>query len=120
MRSGGRIPNARPSGPSRPTRRAFISPKRNSCHERVASEQSAVESRTLRPTARCPLFPVRFMRSKMLAAATWGDRPMSLTDTTQDERELIFASFEDPAMGAVAEKALREWERQVESITLGN
>ena len=24
------------------------------------------------------------------------------------------------AMGAVAEKALREWERQVESITLGN
>jgi uncharacterized membrane protein len=36
------------------------------------------------------------------------------------ERELIFASFEDHAMGAVAEKALREWERQVESITLGN
>jgi uncharacterized membrane protein len=38
----------------------------------------------------------------------------------QEERELIFASFEDVAMGAVAEKALREWERQVESITLGN
>ena len=49
-----------------------------------------------------------------------GGRPMSTTDTTQDERELIFASFEDPAMGAVAEKALREWERQVDSITLGN
>ncbi|MCC7372442.1 MAG: hypothetical protein IT306_28780 [Chloroflexi bacterium] len=40
--------------------------------------------------------------------------------TPQDERELIFASFEDAAMGAVAEKALRELERQVESITLGN
>ena len=38
----------------------------------------------------------------------------------EDERELLFASFEDAAMGAVAEKALREWERQVESITLGN
>ena len=49
-----------------------------------------------------------------------GGRPMSTTDTTHDERELIYASFEDPAMGAVAEKALREWERQVESITLGN
>jgi uncharacterized membrane protein len=45
---------------------------------------------------------------------------MSTTDTTNHERELIFASFEDPAMGAVAEKALREWERQVDSITLGN
>ena len=45
---------------------------------------------------------------------------MSTTDTTHDERELIFASFEDSAMGAVAEKALREWERQVESITIGN
>jgi uncharacterized membrane protein len=43
-----------------------------------------------------------------------------MSTTTEDERELIFASFEDPAMGAVAEKALREWERQVESITLGN
>jgi uncharacterized membrane protein len=39
---------------------------------------------------------------------------------TEQERELLFASFEDAAMGAVAEKALREWERQVESITLGN
>lgn len=38
----------------------------------------------------------------------------------EQERELLFASFEDAAMGAVAEKALREWERQVESITLGN
>ena len=45
---------------------------------------------------------------------------MSTTDTIQDERELIFATFEDSAMGAVAEKALREWERQVESIKLGN
>ncbi len=45
---------------------------------------------------------------------------MSTTDTTHAERELIFASFEDAAMGAVAEKALREWEHQVESITLGN
>jgi uncharacterized membrane protein len=42
------------------------------------------------------------------------------TTTTDDERELILALFEDAAMGAVAEKALREWERQVESITLGN
>jgi uncharacterized membrane protein len=40
--------------------------------------------------------------------------------TTDPERELIFASFEDAAMGPVAEKALREWERQVESITVGN
>lgn len=40
--------------------------------------------------------------------------------TAEIERELIFASFPDAAMGAVAEKALREWERQVESITLGN
>ena len=39
---------------------------------------------------------------------------------TESERELLFASFEDAAMGAVAEKALREWERQVDSITLGN
>jgi uncharacterized membrane protein len=38
----------------------------------------------------------------------------------EQERELLFASFEDAAMGAVAEKALREWERQVDSITLGN
>jgi uncharacterized membrane protein len=38
----------------------------------------------------------------------------------RDERELLFAAFPDAAMGAVAEKALREWERQVESITLGN
>src|SRR3954470_5739657 len=45
---------------------------------------------------------------------------MTTTDTTDDGRELIFASFEDAAMGAVADKALREWERQVESITLGN
>ncbi|MFN8635826.1 MAG: hypothetical protein U0893_18410 [Chloroflexota bacterium] len=43
-----------------------------------------------------------------------------MSTTAQDERELIFASFEDPAMGAVAEKALREWERQVASISLGN
>lgn len=49
-----------------------------------------------------------------------GGRPMTTTDMTDNERELIFASFEDAAMGAVAEKALREWERQVESITLGN
>src|SRR5689334_5693365 len=47
-----------------------------------------------------------------------GAPPMSTA--TDSERELIFASFEDAAMGAVAEKALREWERQVESITLGN
>ncbi|MGE3268651.1 MAG: hypothetical protein AB7P40_07890 [Chloroflexota bacterium] len=40
--------------------------------------------------------------------------------TPDVERELIFASFADSAMGAVAEKALREWERQVESIKLGN
>jgi len=40
--------------------------------------------------------------------------------STPDERELIFAAFGDAAMGAVAAKALREWERQVESITLGN
>jgi uncharacterized membrane protein len=39
---------------------------------------------------------------------------------TEDQRELLLASFEDAAMGAVAEKALREWERQVDSITLGN
>jgi uncharacterized membrane protein len=39
---------------------------------------------------------------------------------TEQERELLFAAFEDAAMGAVAEKALREWERQVDSITLGN
>ena len=32
-----------------------------------------------------------------------------------EERELIFASFEDAAMGAVAEKALREWDHQVDS-----
>lgn len=43
-----------------------------------------------------------------------------MSTATENERELIFASFEDAAMGAVAEKALREWERQVESITLGN
>jgi uncharacterized membrane protein len=40
--------------------------------------------------------------------------------TTDQERELIFASFEDAAIGPVAEKALREWERQVDSITVGN
>ena len=40
--------------------------------------------------------------------------------TPDVERELIFASFEDTAMGAVAEKALREWEKQVASIKLGN
>jgi uncharacterized membrane protein len=45
---------------------------------------------------------------------------MSMSVASNDERELIFATFEDPAMAAVAEKALREWERQVESITLGN
>jgi len=45
---------------------------------------------------------------------------MSATDSTYDERELIFAAFPDSAMGPVAEKALREWERQVESIRLGN
>ena len=45
---------------------------------------------------------------------------MSTEVTEREERELIFASFEDAAMGAVAEKALREWERQVESIKLGN
>jgi uncharacterized membrane protein len=45
---------------------------------------------------------------------------MSTAEIEREERELIFASFEDAAMGAVAEKALREWERQVESITLGN
>lgn len=39
---------------------------------------------------------------------------------TRAERELIFASFPDAAMGAVAEKALRELERQVESIKVGN
>src|SRR3954466_5051313 len=44
---------------------------------------------------------------------------MTMT-TTDHHRELILALFEDAAMGAVAEKALREWERQVESITLGN
>jgi uncharacterized membrane protein len=43
-----------------------------------------------------------------------------MSTATENERELIFASFEDAAIGAVAEKALREWERQVESITLGN
>jgi uncharacterized membrane protein len=40
--------------------------------------------------------------------------------TSDSERELILALFEDAAMGAVAEKALREWERQVDSIKLGN
>jgi len=40
--------------------------------------------------------------------------------TTEDKRELLFAAFEDSTMAAVAAKALREWERQVESITLGN
>jgi uncharacterized membrane protein len=40
--------------------------------------------------------------------------------TEQRERELLVASFPDAALGPVAEKALREWERQVESITLGN
>lgn len=50
---------------------------------------------------------------------------MGTTESThtvgaREERELIVASFEDAAMAAVAEKALREWERQVESITVGN
>jgi uncharacterized membrane protein len=40
--------------------------------------------------------------------------------TTNQKREVIFATFEDAAMGAVAEKALRELERQVESIRLGS
>jgi uncharacterized membrane protein len=40
--------------------------------------------------------------------------------TDQQERELLVASFQDAALGPVAEKALREWERQVASIKLGN
>lgn len=37
-----------------------------------------------------------------------------------EERELIYASFPDATMGAVAEKALREWDHQVDSVKLGN
>lgn len=40
--------------------------------------------------------------------------------TEQVERELLVASFADAALGSVAEKALREWARQVESIRIGN
>src|SRR4051812_3042299 len=37
-----------------------------------------------------------------------------------EERELIFASFADATMGVVAEKALREWDHQIDSIHVGN
>lgn len=37
-----------------------------------------------------------------------------------EERELIFASFPDATMGVVAEKALREWDHQIDSVHLGN
>ena len=37
-----------------------------------------------------------------------------------EERELIYASFADATMGVVAEKALREWDHQVDSVKLGN
>jgi uncharacterized membrane protein len=37
-----------------------------------------------------------------------------------EERELIYASFPDATMGVVAEKALREWDHQVDSVKLGN
>src|SRR4051794_32755575 len=72
------------------------------------------------PTAGPGRDGVRFLTfsSSQARSRREGARPMSTA--TENERELIFASFEDAAMGAVAEKALREWERQVESITLGN
>ena len=37
-----------------------------------------------------------------------------------EERELIYASFPDATMGVVAEKALRVWDHQVDSVEIGN
>jgi uncharacterized membrane protein len=37
-----------------------------------------------------------------------------------EERELIYASFADATMGVVAEKALREWDHQIDSVHVGN
>jgi uncharacterized membrane protein len=37
-----------------------------------------------------------------------------------EERELIFASFADATMGVIAEKALREWDHQIDSVHVGN